>query len=83
MLWSFSEVVCFGVRGTGSLGTGVELRLKAHGLMESTADAHVDFSAFLSAGPEAMVGIALACRVGEAPREDQLLDEVRREKSIG
>lgn len=85
MLWSFSEVAGFGGGGTGSLGTGVVLRLTAQGLMESTADAHVDFSALLSAGAEAMVAFALAYRAGEAPREDQLLDEVRqrREKTGG
>lgn len=78
MLWSFSELVGFGGGGTGvSLGTGVELRLTAQGLMESTAEAQVDFSALLSAGAEAMVVFALACRVGEAPKEDQLLDEVK------
>lgn len=78
MLWSFSELVGFGGGGAdGSLGgTGVELRLTAQGLMESTAEAQVDLSALLSeGGAEAMVVFALACRVGEAPKEDQLLDD--------
>lgn len=52
MLWSPFELAGLdGGGGTGSLGTGVELRLPAHGLMESTAEAQVDLSAsFLSPG---------------------------------
>jgi hypothetical protein len=51
---------------------GVELRLTDHGLMESTAEAQVDFSAFLSA-PDA--DAILLCHAGEACEEDQLLTE--------
>lgn len=62
----------FGGGGAGgSLGVGVELRLTDHGLMDSTAEAQVDFSAFLSApDPEAI----LLCHADEAC-EDQLLTE--------
>lgn len=58
----------------GSLGVGVELRLTDHGLIDSTAEAHVDFSAFLSApDPEAII----LCHADEACEEDQLLTEWR------
>jgi len=43
-----------GELGWGSFGRGVEVRLPAHGLMESTAEARYDFSALRSAVPEAM-----------------------------
>lgn len=60
--------------GGCSFGVGVELRLTDHGLMESTAEAQVDFSAFLSApDPEAM----FLCHAEEACEEDQLLIELR------
>lgn len=77
VLWSPVLLVLGGGGGGGSLGVGVELRAPDHGLMESTADAHVDFSAFLSAAdPEAI----LLCHAEEeapGPREDQLLVEGR------
>ena len=76
MLWSppWGAGAALGGGGAGgSLGVGVELRLTDHGLIDSTAEAHVDFSAFLSApDPEAMV----LCHANEAC-EDQLLEEWR------
>lgn len=78
MLWSPPELAGFVVgEGTGSLGTGVELRLPAQGLMESTAEAHVDLSALLSTDVLAMLSAARRCHAREAPREDQLLVETR------
>lgn len=76
MLWSPPWGAGLGVGGAGgcSLGVGVELRLTDHGLMESTAEAQVDFSAFLSApDPEAM----FLCHAEEDCEEDQLLAEWR------
>ena len=76
VLWSPVLLVAGGGGACGSLGAGVVLRAPAQGLMESTADAQVDFSAFLSAAvPEAM----FLCHAEEAPglREDQLLNERR------
>lgn len=59
--------------GGCSFGVGVELRLTDQGLMESTAEAQVDFSAFLSApDPEAI----FLCHAEEACEEDQLLIEL-------
>jgi hypothetical protein len=43
--------------GWGSFGVGVALRLPAQGLIESTAEARYDFSAFLSPGPDAMAPV--------------------------
>lgn len=83
MLWSPPELPGFGGgggggTGAGSLGTGVVLRLPAQGLMESTAEAQVDFSPLLSAGadPEAML-LEPVCHAREAPKEDQLLVTTR------
>lgn len=75
MLWSPPWFVGLGAGGAGgSLGVGVELRLTDHGLIDSTAEAQVDFSAFLSAAdPEAM----FLCHAEEACEEDQLLTEWR------
>lgn len=83
MLWSFSEVISLAGGGTGSLGTGVELRLPAQGLIESTAEAQVDFSAFLSTGPDAIVTFMLTFHIGEVPREHQLLNNMLGENKIG
>lgn len=81
MLWSAPEVVAVfdGGGGAGSFGTGVVLRLPAQGFIESTAEAQVDFSAFLSPGAEgaeAMILLCL-CHAWEAPEEGQLLVETR------
>lgn len=76
MLWSPPWGAGLGGGGAGgcSFGVGVELRLTDHGLMESTAEAQVDLSAFLSApDPEAM----FLCHAQEACEEDQLLVEWR------
>lgn len=78
ILWSPPELAGFGVgEGTGSLGTGVELRLTDQGLIESTAEAQVDLSVFLSAGTVAMLSSARYCHAREAPRENLLLVETR------
>jgi hypothetical protein len=71
VLWS-PVLLVGGGGGAGSLGAGVELRAPDQGLMESTADAQVDLSAFLSAAdPEAI----FLCHAEEAPcpKEDQVL----------
>lgn len=88
ILWSPPEITGFGGGGgAGSRGTGVGVgvRLPAQGLMESTAEAQLDFSAFLSPGPDDPdAGVAMLyrlcgreCHAREAPREDQLLGETR------
>ena len=77
MLWSPPWGAGAGLGGGGaggSLGVGVELRLTDHGLMDSTAEAQVDFSAFFSApDPEAI----FLCHADEPCEEDQLLIEWR------
>lgn len=78
MLWSPPELAGFGVgEGKGSLGTGVELRLTDQGLIESTAEAQVDLSVFLSPGTVAMLSSVRYCHAREAPRENLLLVETR------
>lgn len=75
VLWS-PVLFVGGGGGGGSLGAGVELRAPDQGLMESTADAQVDFSAFLSAAdPEAI--FLCHAEEGPDPREDQVLMEGR------
>lgn len=76
MLWSPVLLGLGGGGAAGSLGAGVELRAPDQGLIESTAEAQVDFSAFLSAvDPEAI----FLFHAEEAPglRVDQLLVEGR------
>ena len=70
-LWSPGFVGCGGF-GTGSFGVGVVLRLPAQGLMESTAEAHEDFSAFLSPGPDAMLFAGPECHPETCLAGDQL-----------
>ena len=64
--------------GAGSLGVGVVLRLPAQGLMESTAEAQVDFSAFLSPGVDAMVLAGPDCHPATGLLGDQILVYSRR-----